>query len=399
MTPRLSIIIPCYNSARTLEEAVASCFTQELDTQAFEIILVDDGSTDTTGALMRALTQRYSNVKTLFHSENRGGGAARNTGIKESQGAVIFCLDSDNFFAPQSIASILRFIDENQLDGAAYFERRFFKGNNHSRYQTHTNTKLGSNIEITDIFSLKNNILLDNFFYTRSAYDKTAGYPEHHGFDTQCFELRFLAAGNRVQVVPESVFFHRQDAGQNSYFQRVYKQGYFSRNFYLICEDVIHLLSTNVRRLIIEFDVFKNTKLDSNNLKAKLDQHFEAHPDDFLIPEYQTYLTPTGRQKRKTVLGASSLTEDIFAVAVMSYHDGELEVARGNYTTLLTSGIDSVVIYFNLLRLHLASTKKYPLRRIDDDVQRLVLRLQPKPQTLSRFSGLVHRALHSMWPR
>lgn len=400
MAPSLSIIIPCFNSARTLSEAVASCYTQDLALTDFEIILVDDGSSDTTKALIEELAGSHPNIKSLFHSENRGGGAARNTGIKASQGEVLFCLDSDNFFAPNSVRPILHYLNERQLDGVAYFERRYFTGNNHATYDTHTNTKYDSDIEIGDLFSIKNHILLDNFFYTRTAYNKTAGYPEHHGFDTQCYELRFLAAGNRVQVVPGSIFFHRQDTGQNSYFQRVYKQGYFSRNIYLISEDLIHLFSVNVRRLIMEFDIFQNTKLDTHNLKAKLDQQLEAYPNDFLIPNYRSYLTPSGRHERKTILEASSAPEDIFAVAVMSYHDGHLEAAATAYTTLLQKGIDSVVIYFNLLRLHVASTKKYPPRSIDDEVQRLVLRLCPKQQTLGRLAAILHRValmIRSVW--
>jgi len=392
MTLRLSIIIPCYNSALTLDEAVASCFNQNLDPSTFEIIMVDDGSTDTTRADMQRLAATYANSICIFHPENRGGGAARNTGIKASTGKIIYCLDSDNLFAPLSVPTILDYLEINQLDGALFYERRFFSGTNKVKYITHINTKLEADIEITDIFSLKQNILLDNFFYTRIAYDKTAGYPEHHGFDTQCFELRFLAAGNRARVSPLSIFFHRQDVGQNSYFQRVYKQGHFSRNVYLIYEDVLHLFSVKVRRIIMDFAIFQKAKLDTHNLKAKLDQYLNSRPDDFLIPSYHLYLNAGGRTRRKKELATSTLPEDVFAHAVISYQDTELESAQNDYNELLKNGVDSDVIYFNLLRLHLALTKKYPNRSIEDEVQRLVIRLNPKPQTLNRFAGIINKS-------
>lgn len=224
MKTNLSIIIPCYNCAGTLKEAVDSCYRQGLADDAFEVIMVDDGSHDETRSVMEALRAEHANIRLLFHSENRGGGAARNTGIKEARGEIMYCLDSDNFFAPQSVPDMLVQLETSGMDGVAFYERRFFTGANTRRYHSHYNALRPDSFRLFDIFN-NSKTLLDNFFYTKAAYQKTGGYPEHHGFDTQCFEVRFLAAGNTLAAVPNSVFWHRQAGTNKSYFVRVYESG------------------------------------------------------------------------------------------------------------------------------------------------------------------------------
>ncbi len=363
MKPKLSIIIPCYNCATTLREAVDSCYKQNLALEDFEIIMVDDGSTDMTHDLMTKLAAEHSNIRTISHTENRGGGAARNSGIRASAGEVIYCLDSDNFFAPQSIRALLEFLSTQNIDGAVFHDRRFFSGTNHRKFELHQNPLTGRTITLTDIFSIQGNVLLDNFFYTRAAYLKTAGYPENHGFDTQCFELRFLAAGNRAMVCPNSIFFHRQDPGQNSYFQRVYKAGYFSRNMYLMCEDIIHLLAPTTRTLIMEFDVFQKSKLDASNLKAALDKHLIQTGTNFFTPHYETLLNTDGVANFLRSIQSSDAPEDIFTRAVLAHKNGDTGAALSHITHLLARGIDSPIIYFNLLRYTLAQIPHTRSRR------------------------------------
>lgn len=390
MNPKLSIIIPCYNSATTLPQAVASCFTQEMDISSFEIIIVDDGSSDNTTAVIKSLETTYSNIKFLSHENNLGGGAARNTGINASVGEIIYCLDSDNFFAPNSVKTMLNFLQEQQVDGVAYYERRFFYKKNATKYQSKFNHKQ-SRINIEDIFSLTNNILLDNFFYTRAAFNKTPGYPNDHGFDTQCFELRFLSVGNSILVVPNSVFYHRQDTGHNSYFQRVYKQGHLSRNFYLICEDIIHLLSIETRELIMNFDIFGESKLNSENLKAVLDIRFKTSPENFFIEQKEMYMTPNGSELFLHSIISSNEPADLFARAIIDSKRKDYTSSLNTLMNLLASGTDSQIIYFNLLRTELNITNKYARHKIIDEVARVVASMSPRPQTISRLAKFLIR--------
>jgi glycosyltransferase involved in cell wall biosynthesis len=291
MLPKLSIIIPCYNCASTLIEAVDSCFAQGLTEKDFEVVLVDDGSQDQTRNVMETLSKKYANLSLVFHEENRGGGAARNSGIKHSTGDILYCLDSDNLFAPHSVIPIIKHFEDSSVDGVAFYERRFFPGNNLSRYTTHRNTIFDRPITLEDLFV--NDILLDNFFFSRTAYQRTAGYPEHHGFDTQCFEVRFLSSGNVVTVAPHSIFYHRHATGEPSYFERVHNAGLFSINMMLIFEEIFHLLTPAAQDTLLSFPIFTNAHSDGASILSTIKNL--AKDGDFLIAESNAYSQPDGR--------------------------------------------------------------------------------------------------------
>lgn len=263
---KLSFIIPCYNCEKTLKEAFDSCFTQSLNEQEFEIIMVDDGSSDKTRKLMITLASSHPTIqiKTIFHEKNRGGGAARNTGIRASLGTYIFCLDSDNVLEKETFPKMITCMEQFNLDGVAIHDRRYFSSDT-NYFKSSKNIVLDREILLGDLFN-ETYTLLDNFLYKKTSYNKTKGYPEHHGFDTQCFEVRFLSAGSRVRVCKDSVFYHRQAAAATSYYEREYNSGNFSKNFYLIFEEIISLLTDEAVLMIMKFDIFTKWSTRENLL-------------------------------------------------------------------------------------------------------------------------------------
>jgi glycosyltransferase involved in cell wall biosynthesis len=344
MTHELSIIIPSYNCEKTLREAVDSCYVQDLTEDEFEIIMVDDGSSDNTRHVMELIKTQHSNISLLFHEENKGGGAARNTGIAAAKGEIIYCLDSDNFFAPLSVKPMLNFLLENRLDGVAFYERRFFLNNNLKKFTAHINSS-SDVIELSDIFN-GSGTLLDNFFFTKSAYAKTAGYPEHHGFDTQCFEIRFLSIGNTVGVCPDSIFWHRQAGGEKSYFERVYESGEYSLNMYYIMEDVMHLLSDKARVLVLSFDIFGKSKLGEDNLLSALTVLFKENKSSLFRHDYQKYVKPDGLMEYLETEGST----DCLMNAIYSYQQTDYQEASRLFQLHLAEHGPSAIIYYNVLR-------------------------------------------------
>lgn len=93
----VSIIIPCYKAAATLRRAVASALTDA--PSDIEILLVDDGNPDDTGALCDELTAADPRI-TALHRENGGAGAARNTGLDAASGEWVLFLDADDALLP-----------------------------------------------------------------------------------------------------------------------------------------------------------------------------------------------------------------------------------------------------------------------------------------------------------
>lgn len=99
--PRHSIIVPCHNGAPHLGAAVESCLAQtERD---LEVIVVDDGSTDTSAAIVRRAMRADARVR-LIEQPRRGVGAARNAGLESAVGDCVSFLDADDVLEPQKLA-------------------------------------------------------------------------------------------------------------------------------------------------------------------------------------------------------------------------------------------------------------------------------------------------------
>lgn len=112
---KLSIVVPVYNVEAFLKKCVDSLLAQDLPASDYEIILVDDGSTDGCGALCDALVAAHGNIR-VIHQQNRGLSGARNSGILVSAGTFIFFVDSDDFLEPNVLGGLIRQMEDNQLD-------------------------------------------------------------------------------------------------------------------------------------------------------------------------------------------------------------------------------------------------------------------------------------------
>jgi GT2 family glycosyltransferase len=97
--PFFSIVIPTYNRARLLEETLATVFAQELTD--YEVLVVDDGSTDDTAAVLA----RYGDRVRALRQENQGQGVARNLGIQHATGRYVVFLDSDDLWFPWTLST------------------------------------------------------------------------------------------------------------------------------------------------------------------------------------------------------------------------------------------------------------------------------------------------------
>jgi glycosyltransferase involved in cell wall biosynthesis len=97
--PTVSVIIPTYNRAQTINRAVQSVLDQTFSD--FKVIVVDDASTDGTDKL--AASFKDSRIRYIRHDSNKGGSAARNTGIRSSTGKYIAFLDSDDTWLPEKL--------------------------------------------------------------------------------------------------------------------------------------------------------------------------------------------------------------------------------------------------------------------------------------------------------
>lgn len=113
---KLSIIVPVYNSEDYIEQCVQSLVEQQVEDK--EIILVNDGSTDSSESVMRALEEKYPGIIRVISTENRGQGAARNSALDVARGEYIGFVDSDDYIRPEMYRLMIEAAEKEHTDMA-----------------------------------------------------------------------------------------------------------------------------------------------------------------------------------------------------------------------------------------------------------------------------------------
>ena len=107
--PALSVLIDTYNHERYIEQAIVSAIEQDFPASEYEILVVDDGSTDRTPEIVRKFAPRVR----LLSKKNGGQASAFNAGIPETRGEIVAFLDGDDWFAPGKISAVMQGLEEH----------------------------------------------------------------------------------------------------------------------------------------------------------------------------------------------------------------------------------------------------------------------------------------------
>ena len=121
-TPRVSIIMPCYQSEKTLESTVKSVQAQTMGD--WELIAVNDGSRDQTGSVLDALAAGEPRMR-VIHKENGGVSSARNAGLDAAKGEWVFFLDADDLLTEDALSHLLAMTDEGKDVVCAAYRMRY----------------------------------------------------------------------------------------------------------------------------------------------------------------------------------------------------------------------------------------------------------------------------------
>ena len=116
---QLSIVIPIYNVENYLDTCLSSVMTQDIPLTDYEVILINDGSSDGSLVIAERFAAQYSNVR-LISQENRGLSGARNRGIEEAQGEYIWFIDSDDYIEIDCISVLLEYMISGGLDAMRF---------------------------------------------------------------------------------------------------------------------------------------------------------------------------------------------------------------------------------------------------------------------------------------
>jgi glycosyltransferase involved in cell wall biosynthesis len=202
-SPRISVVIPCYNHAGVLPEAVLSVIAQHYDD--WEIIIVDDGSSDDSAAVAERLIATYrARPIALMRQPNSGPGRSRNAGIERARGEYILTLDADDMLAPEMLARTAAVLDASPNVGFVYTDVRRFGAE--------------ANILHSSPFSRDrlrfDAMMMPETLFRRAAWEQVGGFFEAREFryEDWDFWLSIAAAGWGGHHIAEPLVFYRRNA-------------------------------------------------------------------------------------------------------------------------------------------------------------------------------------------
>jgi GT2 family glycosyltransferase len=198
MTPRVSVVIPCYNLGAYLNEALDSVRAQTFTN--YDVIVVDDGSTDPQ--TVTALNQIESAGARVLRTANHGLSAARNAGIAATTGELVCCLDADDRLAPEWLERGVALLDADAgLSFASHWLRTF--GDEAWAWQP-VRSDLAA---LLDVNTVNGAALI-----RRQAVIAVGGFDEsmRDGCEDWEFWIRMMEAGYRGAIIPEFLYEYRR---------------------------------------------------------------------------------------------------------------------------------------------------------------------------------------------
>lgn len=200
--PSVSIIVPCFNEERTVAKTVESLLALEYPKQKLSLVLINDGSTDNTSAVMEQF--RNNPQIQIINKENGGKHTGLNTGIMATKSSYIGCLDADSFVEPDALKYLLPHFDNPTIGAvtasmSVFSPRRVLERMQHAEYL--------SGIALRHIFATWNGLYVTPGPFTifRREVFETIGLfkPAHHTEDME-IALRMQRAGYAIQNAPRA---------------------------------------------------------------------------------------------------------------------------------------------------------------------------------------------------
>jgi len=210
----ISVVIPCYNDASYIEQALNSVRGQTY--KNIEVIVVDDGSNDKTKSVLIGL---QNEIDCLLHQENLGQSTARNNGIKKANGEYILTLDSDDYFEHTFFEKALNIFNQNaQAKLVTCFTNLFFDDSS----KNHIYEPKGGDIKSF----LTYNGALGSAMFKKEHWVSVGGYDEsmRNGLEDWEFYIRLLSKGGTAEVIKEPLYNYRKR--ENTTTSRANKKKY-----------------------------------------------------------------------------------------------------------------------------------------------------------------------------
>ncbi|MCK5580789.1 MAG: glycosyltransferase [Candidatus Omnitrophica bacterium] len=210
--PRVSVVIPVYNASQCLPAAMKSVLTQSY--QDFEVVVVDDGSTDDTKTIIMTFASTYPEKIKYVYQKNSGVSVARNTGITNAAGQWIAFLDSDDSWASDHLESLVKAMEADNDTALVHSDIVKIKDNGDEIGRPVRNTALLSGKIFRSLFLREADIATSTVLFKKECWEDVGSFDEHLtylGCEDRDFWLRLARKYNVRYVDKASVYYRVSD--------------------------------------------------------------------------------------------------------------------------------------------------------------------------------------------
>ncbi|MBD3614378.1 glycosyltransferase [Kingella kingae] len=257
--PLISVIIPCYNSALYVTETLNSILAQTMNN--YEIVIIDDGSTDNTLLILKQFAQQHSQIQIkIIEQENTNVTIARVNAIKHASGVYLFFLDSDDKIAPTYFEKAANLLNQQPELSLIYSRAQHFEANTNEIWCAKNPTVL----DILQIHCMGNGICM---MVRKKDYDEVGGFNTDltYGEDWE-FYISMLKKNKKFYQIDEILYFYRKRNTKNSICDSVDKKK-IARNFLKIYTKHIDFYEENNMYFHNLFDAFHQQNWQQQNLE------------------------------------------------------------------------------------------------------------------------------------
>lgn len=206
MNDLISVIMPVYNVERYLSQSIESVLNQ--DYRNLELILIDDGSPDGSGAICDVYAAKDSRVR-VIHQENGGAAAAKNAGLKIAAGTYLSFVDSDDYLEPNVYGYMVRTLQEHEADAVQFSFRDVYT--NREEPQLLTPCVMNGSEYLARFAKDWTCPLLWNKLYKRCLFEGVF-FEEGHKIDDEYFTYRGFLNPSRVVYDDVIIYNYRKRA-------------------------------------------------------------------------------------------------------------------------------------------------------------------------------------------
>lgn len=204
MENKISVIIPTYNTEQYIKDCIDSILNQTY--QNFEIIVINDGSTDNTLEVLNGIKDKRISVKTI---ENSGQGVARNLALKEATGDYIAFIDSDDFIEPVTFEVALKRILEDESD-LVYFDWKYYyqktEKYGYVSKEEFFHKKVLENEECKELLKIQHYFTVNKLYKKSFLLENNIKYGERYIYEDVPFWVKVCMNANKVSVIHSPLY-------------------------------------------------------------------------------------------------------------------------------------------------------------------------------------------------